>query len=191
MLIAQIPSEVKGYNEDQEPTVRRDDIDSADSLSIVEALPQLPEYENFIANSEAYGWLLSRMSQHDGFSNGKVDAMIIMEDQILGHFRTQERLTAMSRSRPQALTFLKIHLTWDPREYITSLGLDPDSCDFDTILCVTGTPRESQAIGVVGYLRQTWPTTTDVDVLPMLRQLISIQKTTRAICKCKWATATC
>jgi hypothetical protein len=176
MLIAQTSSEVEGCNEGPESTVRQDDIDSADSSSIGETLPQLPEYENFIAKSEAYSWLLSRMSQHDGFLNGKVDAMITIENQILGHFRTQEHLTAISRSRPQALTSLKIHLRWDPREYITSLGLDPDSCDFDTILCVTGTPRESQAIGVVDYLRQTWPTTTDVDLLPMLRQLITIQK---------------
>ena len=190
-LIAQISSGVEGCNEDPESTVRQDDIDSADGLSIDEALPQLPEYENFIAKSEAYRWLLSRMSQHDGFSNGKVDAMITIENEILGHFRTQEHLTTMSRSKPQALTCMKIHLRWDPREYISSLGLDPDSCNFDKILSITGTPHESQAIGVVEYLRQTWPTTTDVDVLPVLRQLITIQKTRSAICKCKWAINAC
>jgi hypothetical protein len=183
--VAQKSSGAQQSNEDRDLTVGLDGIDSADSSSMSDVFSQLPEYESFIAKSNAYKWLLSRISQHDHFSNGNVDAMIAIEDQILGHFRTQGHLGTMSRSRPQALACMTIHLKWDPQEYIISLGLDPNTCNFDTVLCLTGTQHESQAMGIAEYLRQTWPITADMGIVPILQQLVTLQRGKNSTCKCK------
>jgi hypothetical protein len=163
--------------EDQE----LDSMDSSSTCSI--PLPQLPEYERFIENSNAYEWLLARVEQHDRLANGEVDALKKIEDEILTHLRSQRHLDTMSSSRPQALACMTFHLQWEPREYMISLGLQPDSYDLNTILCLTGTKHESQAVSVIEYLRQTWPTSADMGVIPMLQKLVTLQKGQSATCR--------
>lgn len=182
--VASIPNETQSPEDIEDPTVEPGDIDLADISSVGETLPQLPDYEKFIVNSNAYQWLLSKVSQHDCFSNDAADAMTNIENQILNHFQTQVHLNTMSRSRPQALACMRIHLVWDPQKFMIGLGLDPRTCSIDTVLSLTGTLRESQATSITEYLHQTWPTTADLGIIPMLQQILTLEKGKTRTCEC-------
>lgn len=144
---------------------------------------QLSDYKAFVHQSDAYQWLLSRISRHDRLSFGTPDITTEIGDQILTQLQSHDRLHTMSRHKPSPLASMTFHLDWAPQVFIRSLGLDPLCPNIlQRILCLTGTWREAQAMTVSEYLHQTWPVTAKL-VESIMQELIVTNQGEERICK--------
>lgn len=73
-------------------------------------LSHLHEYEEFIEQSDAYQWLLTRLSQYLHLVFTGPDIMSQIGDRVLDHLHAQGFLNTMSRSGPRALACMTFHL---------------------------------------------------------------------------------
>lgn len=148
-------------------------------------LSHLADYEAFIRDSEAYRWLVTKICQHERLAFANHDAMSKIGSAIRDELRTLEPLRKMSHRRPLSTVEILFKLDWHPGLYLEDQKLtNPPSNLLDTILCITGSLCEAQAMTVSEYVRQTWPVTGGA-VLNLFDQLLYLpqdQKSSRKSC---------
>lgn len=148
-----------------------------------EDLPQLPHYEEFIRESDAYQWLLTKIRQHGQLTFGNPDAMSAIGTRIRKLLRAQEPLRKMSSRKPPALVRMTFNLDWNPVRFMQEAGFAvPLGETLLRVLCLTGSWDEAQATKVIDYMDQTWPRSGRA-LLALLQNLLSIAEGEECYCK--------
>ncbi|KLJ10556.1 hypothetical protein EMPG_14063 [Blastomyces silverae] len=134
---------------------------------------QLPDYEKFIQQSDAYRWLLFRMCQHGQLTFRDPDLMRDIGVRVQNQLRAQEPLRRISRRR-SSLVRMTFNLDWNPVQFTQDGSLASSALHaLDKVLCLTGSWDEAQAATVAEYMSQTWPVTGE-HIISLLRELISL-----------------
>tara|TARA_R110002003_G_scaffold54_9_gene4764 strand:+ start:32498 stop:32878 length:381 start_codon:yes stop_codon:yes gene_type:complete len=98
-------------------------------------LPQLASYEDFIPNSLAYRWLMSKFRDRNLLVCTEPNAKDNIGSQVLISLRTQEVRHKMSRRRPMSESQITFNIPWDLKDFIEQLGLDSAPHDiFDKVI---------------------------------------------------------
>ncbi|KAF7550856.1 hypothetical protein G7Z17_g5427 [Cylindrodendrum hubeiense] len=123
-----------------------------------ELYPELPRYEGFICESDAYRWLLNKLHQTIRLTIEDADAMMEIGTMIRSQLRTHKSLRNMSSRRPASMVQMTFKLDWNPVRLIRNVGFDfPPREALSKILCLTGSWDETQATTISDYMDQTWP----------------------------------
>lgn len=124
-------------------------------------LPNLTEYEQFISESRAYQWLLSRIESHFELEARGEDRMTSIGDDIRSLLLSHPALRKVSRAAPPEPVIAQFSLDWDPYQFFVEqeYGGVPAEEVFDHIVCLTGAFQHAQAMTIAEFLEQTWPLT--------------------------------
>jgi hypothetical protein len=135
---------------------------------------QLTDYENFIRQSDAYQWLLSKITQHGQLAFEDPNLMFDIGARIRNELWAQESLRRISRQRPPSLVRMIFNFDWNPKQYISDQGFDSSfSGVLDKVLCLTGSWDQAQIVTVTKYISQTWPLTAE-PITSLVQELISL-----------------
>ncbi|KAH6892893.1 hypothetical protein B0T10DRAFT_509295 [Thelonectria olida] len=119
---------------------------------------QFLHYEEFIRESDAYHWLLTRIRQYSQLTFEISDVMLEIGTKIRNELRTQTTLHKMSSREPPSLVAMTFDLDWNPSRFMHEHGLTlPLEEALRKTLCLTGSWNEAQAATVLDYMDQTWP----------------------------------
>ncbi|RYP66171.1 hypothetical protein DL771_007947 [Monosporascus sp. 5C6A] len=141
-----------------------------------QALPQLPEYEKFIRESEAYQWLLSAIRQYGQLIFGDLNLMFDIGATVRNQLLAHESLRKISRRRPLSFVKMTFNFDWDPVHFFRHQGFAyPLSGALEKVLCLTGSWDEAQAATVMEYMCQTWPRRGE-PIAKLLQELITLPK---------------
>lgn len=143
---------------------------------------QLPDYEKFIRQSDAYQWLLLKIHQHRQLALEDTNLISNIGSKIQNRLRAQGPLHRISRRRA-SLVRMTFNLDWNPMRYFRSQGSAlPAPNILERVLCLTGSWSEAQATTGVEYIRQTWPITGE-HTISFIRQLIALPEGEELTCK--------
>lgn len=147
-----------GLDESEDPETPRFIGDDEDQLR----LPSIVEYEQFISESDAYKWLLSKIEYRTQLTVPDGHSPAYIGDYIRAQILSQPSVRNASRRLPPPRVELCLSLKWDPREFIKcqEYSMPPEKA-FDHIICLTGTWKNAQAMTVAEYMEQTWPLTNE------------------------------
>jgi hypothetical protein len=167
-----------------------EDLDASGFLSEDEdesPLPDLKEYEEFISESHAYKWLLSKIEGHSQLESPGGNCLADIGDAIRTQMRSQQKLRTVSRQAAPASVEISFELDWSPREFIVAqeYGVAPENV-LDNIICLTGTWKQAQAMTVAEYMAQTWPLTNE-PLRVLLKRVLATPELTVRTCKLTWA----
>lgn len=124
-------------------------------------LLNMTEYQNFVGQSKAYGWLLSMITIFWRLSiPGVPDAMAEIRDMISLCITSQISVRKVSRQTRQATVDMKTSLDWDLRQFIADQRYDVKPAEIlDSAICLTGIWQQAQADTPRSYMERTWPLT--------------------------------
>lgn len=154
-----------------------------------EPVPNIVDYEEFIPESDAYKWLLSKIERHTQLAVPDRDTPVCIGDYISAHILSHQSLRNISYRSPPPRVELCLSLDWDPREFIKGQEYStPPEKVFDHIICLTGTWKNAQAMTVAEYMEQTWPLTNE----PLRNLMKQILTHTHDVTEtCMLSTCTC
>lgn len=171
-----------GVHETEDPETSSIASDDEDEMP----LPNIEEYEQFIPESIAYKWLLSKIKCHTQLAVQDGGSPADIGDYIRTQILSQQSLRNVSRLAPPTWTELCFSLDWDPLKFIQGqeYSISPDKV-LDHIVCLTGTWKQAQAMTVAEYMEQTWPLTNKP-----LRYLLkkTLTAANGATSSCTWST---
>lgn len=146
-------------------------------------LPQLPHYEEFIRDSDAYQWLLSKICQHSLLTFQEPNAMLEIGTKIRNQLRAQEPLRKMSSRKPPSMVKMTFHLDWNPVRFMHDAGFAPPYEEaLERVVCLTGSWNEAQATTVRDYMDQTWPRSGHT-LITLIQTLLSFPEGQECSCK--------
>ncbi|KAL3482183.1 hypothetical protein BJX99DRAFT_252899 [Aspergillus californicus] len=137
-------------------------------------LSELPNYEKFIRESDAYQWLLLKLRQHGQLPLSEFTSVSEIGTMVWKSLRVQKPLHRISRRRG-SLVAMEFQLDWTPMSYLNDIAFASSDSFPERVLCLTGTQSEAQATTVIEYLRQTWPVSGE-HTIRIIRQLISLPR---------------
>ncbi|KAF7541960.1 hypothetical protein G7Z17_g11861 [Cylindrodendrum hubeiense] len=112
----------------------------------IEILSQLPDYEEFIRESDAYQWLLTKIRQHGLLTFEGPNAMLEIGTKIRNQLRAHEPLRKMSSRKPPSLVKMTFNIDWNPVRFMNEAGFPhPLEETLPGVLCLTGSWNEAQA----------------------------------------------
>ncbi|EXK28948.1 hypothetical protein FOMG_14802 [Fusarium oxysporum f. sp. melonis 26406] len=139
-------------------------------------LSQMPQYRRFIQGSEAYRWLLTKISQQSRLSSEEPSLMDRIGTTIRNKLKERIPHHKMSRKKASIGFEMTYSVTLDVIGIMKHSGI---SSSFDkalpNILCLTGKWDEAQATSVAEYVDQTWPQSGGA-IISLLQDLLSDQE---------------
>ncbi|TXB96893.1 hypothetical protein FocTR4_00011439 [Fusarium oxysporum f. sp. cubense] len=139
-------------------------------------LSQMPQYRRFIQGSEAYRWLLTKISQQSRLSSEEPSLMDRIGTTIRNKLKECIPHHKMSRKKASIAFEMTYSVTLDVIGIMKHSGI---SSSFDkalpNILCLTGKWDEAQATSVAEYMDQTWPQSGGA-IISLLQDLLSDQE---------------
>lgn len=149
----------------------------------LEILPQLPHYEEFIRESDAYQWLLTKIRQHRLLTFEEPNAMLEIGTKIRNQLRAQEPLRKMSSRKPPSVVKMTFNFDWNPARSMRDAGFAPPYEEaLGRVVCLTGSWNEAQAATVRDYMDQTWPRSGHA-LITLMRTLLSIPEGQECSCE--------
>lgn len=126
-----------------------------------EILSQLPQYEQFIRESDAYRWLQTKIRHHGLLTCQGPNAMLEIGTKIRNLLRAQEPLRKMSSRKPLSMVKMTFYFDWNLDRSMRDAGSFPPCEDaLGRMVCLTGSWNEAQATTMKDYMDQTWPRST-------------------------------
>ncbi|KAF4960108.1 hypothetical protein FGADI_1126 [Fusarium gaditjirri] len=136
-------------------------------------LAQMPKYRQFIQESNAYRWLLTKIVQQSQLSCEGPNLMDSIGASIRSELKAHASHRKMSRSKTSIWFKMTYILIWDPMGLMQSAGISSGFAKaLPYILCLTGTWDEAQATTVAEYMEQTWPQSGGA-IIALLQELLS------------------
>ncbi|KAF5598793.1 hypothetical protein FPCIR_2717 [Fusarium pseudocircinatum] len=139
-------------------------------------LSQMPQYRQFIQGSEAYQWLLTKISQQTRLSCEEPSLMDRIGNTIRNTLKESIPHHKMSRKKASIGFEMTYSVTLDVIGMMKRSGI---SSSFDkalpNILCLTGKRDEAQATSVAEYMDQAWPHSGGA-IISLLQDLLSDQE---------------
>lgn len=149
-------------------------------------LSQMPQYRQFIQESSAYRWLLTKLKQHNRLTCEKPNIMDEIGVAIRNKLKTTESLRKMSRNRTPVLVEMTYTVNWNLLGFMQNRGIpSPFAAALPNILCLTGTWDEAQATTVIEYMDQTWPQSGRA-LITLLQKLLSALEEEGVLCHELW-----
>lgn len=145
-------------------------------------LPNIEEYEQFIPESNAYMWLLSKIECHSQQAVQDGDPPADIENYIRTQILSHQSLRTFSRREPPPRIVLSFKLNWQPLKFIQDQGYYiPPHEAFNRIICLTGTWKQAQAMTVAEYMEQSWPLTNG-PLRSLLKEVLALPPGTTRNC---------
>ena len=121
-------------------------------------LPNLADYEQFISDSRAYRWLLSRIDSHSQLEVRCENRMASIAADIRSQLLSHPTLRRVTRAAAPAITKAIFSLDWNLHQFFAEQEymLPPEKV-FDHVICLAGTHQQAQAMTIAEFLEQTWP----------------------------------
>ncbi|KAF5636788.1 uncharacterized protein FTJAE_5984 [Fusarium tjaetaba] len=139
-------------------------------------LSQMPQYRQFIQGSEAYQWLLTKISQQSRLSCEKPSLMDEIGNKIRSNLRETIPHHKMSRKKESIGFGMTYFLALDVIGMMKRSGISSSfGKALPNILCFTGKWDEAQATSVAEYMDQTWPHSEGA-IISLLQDLLSDQE---------------
>jgi hypothetical protein len=119
-------------------------------------IPSMQTYQDFLSSSPPYGWLLARLERDCVLLPSMSDTMARINRTISERLPLSQKISKKQSPKACSMNFL---LDWNPIHFLHEQvpGLDPGKA-INTIITLTGTTNDAQAVTCGEYLRQTWPT---------------------------------
>lgn len=149
-----------------------DDVNSGEPNDI----SQMPQYRQFIQGSEAYQWLLTKISQESRLSCEEPSLMDSIGNTIRNKLKERIPYHKMSRKKASIGFEMTYSVTLDVIGMMKRSGISsPFDKALPNILCLIGKWDEAQAISVGEYMDQTWPQSGGA-IISLLQDLLSDQE---------------
>ncbi|KAF5644346.1 hypothetical protein F25303_5944 [Fusarium sp. NRRL 25303] len=139
-------------------------------------LSQMPQYRQFIQGSQAYRWLLTKISQQSRLSCEEPSLMDKIGNTI--REKLKECIPHHKMSRKKASIEFEVSYTVE----LDAIGIMKESGisssfhkALPNIRCLTGKCDEAQATSVAEYMDQTWPQSGG-DIISLFQDLLSDQE---------------
>ncbi|KAK5997703.1 Conidiophore development regulator abaB [Cladobotryum mycophilum] len=123
---------------------------------------QLLALREFVFDSEAYNWLLTRLQGEFQFISTEPNTIQAIRDKIISALTSAHRVSRREPSQTCSATF---ELDWDILEFFEAQAYSkkPDEI-FEGVITLTGSCGDTQATTCAQYIRQTWPVTGEVTI---------------------------
>jgi hypothetical protein len=139
-------------------------------------LSQMPQYRQFIQGSEAYQWLLTKISQQSWLSCEEPSLMNEIGNTIRNNLKETIPHHKMSRKKASIGFEMTYFLALDVIGMMKRSGISSSfGKALPNILCFTGKWDEAQATSVGEYMDQTWPHSGGA-IITLLQDLLSYQE---------------
>ncbi|KAF5979301.1 hypothetical protein FCOIX_5357 [Fusarium coicis] len=139
-------------------------------------LSQMPQYRQFIQGSEAYQWLLTKISQQSRLSCEEPSLMNEIGNTIRNNLKETIPHHRMSRKKASIGFEMTYFLALDVIGIMKRSGISSSfGKALPNILCFTGKWDEAQATSVAEYMDQTWPQSGGA-IISLLQDLLSEQE---------------
>ncbi|KAF5249308.1 hypothetical protein FANTH_5389 [Fusarium anthophilum] len=139
-------------------------------------LSQMPQYRRFIQGSEAYRWLLTKISQQSRLSCEEPSLMDRIGNTIRNKLKESIPHHRMSRKKESLGFEMTYSLALDVIGMMKRSGISSSfGKALPNILCFTGKWDEAQATSVAEYMDQTWPHSGG-GIISLLQDLLSDQE---------------
>ncbi|KAF5685141.1 hypothetical protein FCIRC_3579 [Fusarium circinatum] len=150
------------------------------SFGATSHLSQMPKYRQFIQGSNAYRWLLAKISQHRQLACEKPSSMDKIGASIREDLRSHISQRKISRSQAPVWFEMIYILGWDPMRLMRRAGISSDFAKaLPNIICLTGSWNEAQATTVAEYMEQTWPQSGGA-IITLLQEILSVWEKSNA-----------
>jgi hypothetical protein len=141
-------------------------------------LTHFPSAWKFLIDSHAYEWLLGKVRSEILLTEAKGTRMEVIRDEILNCLRAKPREVGYLHEVYTASFEISCHLL----AFIKEQYPDEENLELGSIITITGSSVDAQALTCAEYMRQVWPT-TGLEVLDALQQ--AILKGPRTVHKCE------
>ncbi|KAG5762801.1 hypothetical protein H9Q72_009105 [Fusarium xylarioides] len=139
-------------------------------------LSQMPQYRQFIQGSEAYRWLLTKISQQGRLSCEEPSLMDRIGNTIRNKLKESIPHHKMSRKKSSIGFEMTFSVTLDIIGMMKRSGISSSfGKALPNILCLTGKWDEAQATSVTEYMDQTWPQSVSA-IVSLLQDLLAGQE---------------
>ncbi|RYO94041.1 hypothetical protein DL766_004096 [Monosporascus sp. MC13-8B] len=117
--------------------------------------PRLLAYRDFIFNTEAYEWLLTRLRREFRLAPTKPNVMETIRQRITHSLPSTHRV---SRKTPSEVYKTMFELDWDPLSFLEKQQYEAEPLDaVERVITLTGSCQDAQALTCAQYMSQTWP----------------------------------
>lgn len=125
--------------------------------------PKLPSYRDYVAQSPAYQWLLSRIQRDIAVTVPTPNLMDLISETISKGLSRSDRGRVLSRSGGPHIFTVDLTARWQPLMFLNDQGYfqavnDPGEA-LGKVITLTGTTTDAQALTAEQYIQQTWPLT--------------------------------
>ncbi|KAL2848393.1 hypothetical protein BJY01DRAFT_233960 [Aspergillus pseudoustus] len=132
-------------------------------------LPRLGMYRDVILKSPAYRWLLTDIKRQFSLMPSTTDTSQSIREKILEALPSPRHFSRRDPPRPLKLTIV---MPWDPLKFDRDQGYSEKTQDvLASVITLTGSRRNAQALTTEQYLCQTWPSSGH-DVLEFILQVL-------------------
>lgn len=138
-------------------------------------------YVDFILESPAYRWLLAKFSQRISLLARDTKSMDAIKNSVLKLLPPALSMSRKDSAQAFRLTF-EIELESITMRDVEEKGHLAES--FATLISITGSLTNAQALPCIEYLRQTWPWSAE-SMLQLLRDVFCIERAQRVGSKIK------
>lgn len=129
---------------------------------------RLNSYHDYMSETWAYNWLLSRLRQELNLTPAEPDVVANIGDTIISYLPSHR----VSRSTYPKTYTVNFEVDWDPQAFIREQGYEVEPWEaIGMALTLTGSTKDAQALSCAEYLTQTWPS-TGMQILQLLQDVI-------------------
>lgn len=137
---------------------RPDATDQSEDSEDLDASSDSGQYVHFIKQHPAYDWLIENLIRETRLSQGGSDNMQKIKREVLSVLPSSRNIIGRN-SAPQEFTAI-FEVSWDPSLFTKQQGYsEPAHLVLESIITLTGSLVEAQALTTKEYMQQVWPVT--------------------------------
>jgi hypothetical protein len=137
-------------------------------------------YRRLLLQSPAYRWLTTSLRREVLLTAPETNLMDSIREEIICSL---PRSRTISRTQSAEAYMITYQLDWNPSAFFKEQGYKEDPGDVvETVITLTGSTRDAQALVCAQYLSQTWPFTGDY-VIQLLKRMLRDAPGDRHTCK--------
>lgn len=134
------------------------------------SVSDLGAYRDLIIVSPAYRWLLTILRRESLMETECSHSMEDIKQTILSSLKPGHKISRSRSAEAFRTTFL---INWDPITFLKEQHYQGSLEEvIDRVITLTGSAKNAQALTILQYLRQTWPTTGE-HVLQLVKDVLS------------------
>lgn len=135
--------------------------------------PHVSKYQEVVAKSCAYRWLLARLHREVNFTSLENKGMSSISTQIRQRLDCRPKLHLISRQRGPPICRTVFGSEWDPMAFVREQEYpeEPGEALEEALTLTGGLDDEAEAMACSEYLYRTWPLVGE-DVMKLLKEVV-------------------